>query len=275
MEQSQNLPQRHVKEHPAAAQRTSHCTRQSLCCTKPLPQRPNIQSCHPLPPAYNLLFVQAHGGVEVQLHTLMSALGRGKCHLHAPRFFAPWETDLNTHWKRGQVCPKIMWAFWGREISATSTKNLKHCIMETQHTVQYVSVGHTVQYDSVTLYNMTQLVTLYHSIQYVRTIRLIRDSHFGTRTWKKFNNAKAKSLKRVTNPFPTTSNSPNRLNIILSLFLGLPSWRFPRWLQEMLYAFLSTLQDHHRPLPFTILTIQSKYFITICRLADCIITAHE
>jgi len=86
MEQSPNLPQGHVKEHSAAAQRMSHCTRQSPCCTKPLPQHPNIRSCHPLPSAYNLLLVQrmnttstmqAHGGVQVQLHTLMSALGRG------------------------------------------------------------------------------------------------------------------------------------------------------------------------------------------------------
>ena len=63
------------------------------------------------------------------------------------------------------------------------------------------------------------------------------------------------------------------LNIILSLFLGLPTWRFPRWLQEMLYAFLSTLQDHHRLLHFTILTIQSNYFIAFCRLAYRINTA--
>jgi hypothetical protein len=57
MEQSQNLPQCHVKEHSATAhilhqfQRhdpdcLSHCTSQSPCCTKPLSQHPNIQSCH-------------------------------------------------------------------------------------------------------------------------------------------------------------------------------------------------------------------------------------
>jgi hypothetical protein len=85
MEQSQNLPQRHVKERSTAAHRMSHCTRQSPCCIKSLPQHPNIQSCHLPPPAYNLLLVQrmnttstmqAHAGVQVQLHTLMSALGR-------------------------------------------------------------------------------------------------------------------------------------------------------------------------------------------------------
>ena len=51
-----------------------------------------------------------------------------------------------------------------------------------------------------------------------------------------------------------------QLNIILSLFLGLP-----RWSHEMLYVFLSTLQDHQRLLHFTTLKIQSNYFITFCR----------
>jgi len=42
-----------------------------------------------------------------------------------------------------------MWAFWGGDISVTCTTNLKHCIMKTQHIVQYDSVGHNVQHDSV------------------------------------------------------------------------------------------------------------------------------
>jgi len=40
-----------------------------------------------------------------------------------------------------------------------------------------------------------------------------------------------------------------------------------------MYAFLTTLQDHHRLLNFTILITQSNYFITFCRLADRINTA--
>lgn len=57
-----------------------------------------------------------------------------------------------------------MWAFQGRQISVTSTKNLKHCIMEAQHTVQYDSVGHTVQYDPVG--HTVQYDSVGHTVQY-------------------------------------------------------------------------------------------------------------
>jgi len=125
--------------HPTA-QDHRHRTPPSKTITPCLQHR----TCYLYGTKHTASTMQAHGGVEVQLCTLMSLLDRGKCHLHAPGFFAPWETALNTHWKRGWVCPKLMWAFWQREISVTSTTNLKHCTMETQHTVQYDSVRHTV-----------------------------------------------------------------------------------------------------------------------------------
>ena len=231
--------------------RLSGSTSQSPCCTKSLPQHstapfkavtpsPQHAICYLYCTKHTSSTMQAHGGVEGQLHTLMSTLDRCKRHLHVPGFLAPWETALNTHWKRGWACPKLIWAFWGREISVTSTTNVKHCTIEMQYTVKYDSVGHTVQYDSVghsvqydSVGHTVQYDYVGHSVQYdsvghtvqydyvghtarVRKIRLIRESRFSRETWK-FNNAKAKSLQSVTNPLPSTSNSPSRRsNLILS-----------------------------------------------------------
>jgi hypothetical protein len=197
----------------------SHCTRQTVTLlhktTATAPQHSKL-----LPTAFSIQsatctkneYCKCHAGTWRSggtAPTLMSsALGRGKCHLRAPGFFAPWETDLNTHWKRGQVCPKIMWALRKRNICHFHRKSKALYYGNSAYCTIWLSWSHCTIWLC-----WSHCTTRFNN---VRTIQLIRDSHFGKRTWK-FNNAKAKSLQRVTSPFPTTSNSPSRWsNLILS-----------------------------------------------------------